>query len=125
MFQITSMYTCNNCALAPTGPGAGVFSGVRGIWLPPAHTPVTNHNDCTEVTASNCAGGVPDGSIVVASGSNALKYWIESVELDTASNFQTTINFRLLDAATCAVISTGQAQTAGAISPVNCDGGND
>jgi len=125
VFQITSMYTCNNCALAPTGPGAGVYSGVRGIWRTPAHTPVTNHNDCTAVTASNCAGGVTSGSIVVPSGSNALNYWIESVSLGSASNFQTTINWRLLNASDCTVISTGQAQTAGAISPNNCDGGND
>ena len=30
VFQITSMYTCNNCALAPTGPGAGHSVQLRG-----------------------------------------------------------------------------------------------
>lgn len=36
VFQVTSMYTClnknNTCEEAPTGPGAGVVEGTRGIW---------------------------------------------------------------------------------------------
>lgn len=120
VFQITAMYTCN-CTTTPTGPGAGIYSGVRGIWKTPAHLPVTNQNDCTAVAASNCAGGVANGTIVVPAGTNAQAYWIESVSLQSSSTFSTRIEYRLLNS-DCTVISTGAAQTAQAISPANCNG---
>ena len=119
MFQITSMYTCN-CATAPTTAGAGVAVGVRGIWSTPNHT-VPSQNDCTAVTASNCAGGVTGGTIVVPANTNAKTYWIESATNGSSDDFSTTINWRLLNA-DCSVISSGQAQTTSAISPANCDG---
>ena len=122
VFQITSMLTCN-CATAPTTTGTGVYAGVRGIWKTPAHTPKTNQNDCTAVTASNCAGGVTNGTIVVPANPTAIPmtYWIESAATQSSSSFSTRIAWRLL-AADCTVLLTGTAVTATAISPTNCDG---
>ncbi len=129
VFQITSMYTCN-CATAPTAAGAGVYSGVRGIWATPSHT-VANQNKCTAPTGSTCAGaatGTVSGavsSVVVPAGATNKTYWIESVVTNNSSNFATTINWRLLTPGTpCTVLDTGMAKTTTAISPQNCDGAN-
>lgn len=119
VFQITSMYTCN-CGTAPTGAGSGVVAGVRGIWATPGHAS-TYHANCSAVTASNCSGGVTNGSIVVPNGTVGKTYWIESLSLSASSSFSTTINWRLL-AADCTVLRSGTAQTASAIEPQNCNG---
>jgi len=114
VFQITGMFTCN-CATAPTGPGAGVVSGVRGVWKTTGA-----HNACTATTQSACTGGVPGGSVLLLDGTVGQKYWIESNSLGSSSSFSTTINWRMLAAGTCEVLSEGTAQTASAISPANC-----
>jgi hypothetical protein len=118
VFQITSMYTCN-CGTAPTGPGAGVAVGVRGVWKTPDHT-VPSQNDCSLAVGSACAGGI--ANVLVPAGTVNATYWIESTELGSSSTFSTRIAWRLLDVATCAVLSVGQAVTASAISPENCNG---
>lgn len=120
VFQITSMYTCN-CITTPTGPGSGVYSGVRGIWKTPNHS-VPSQNDCSTPTRSTCSGGVPNGSVVIPANTVNQTFWIESVSLGDSSTFSTRINWRLLDATTCEVIYDGSSQTTQAISPQNCDG---
>lgn len=121
-FQITSMYTCNNCGAAPTAAGAGVYSGIGGIFKTPDHT-VPSQNDCNVKNSGPCtSGGLSGGSVLVPAGTVVPQtFWIVSVSTGASSSFQSTINWRLLDA-NCNVISTGQAQTAVAISPANCDG---
>lgn len=114
-FVIDSMFTCN-CATAPTASGAGVVSGVRGIWSTPAG--FGSHNSCTAVPSASCGGSA---SVVVPNGRTGLTFWIESAEgLDNSSLFSTTINWKILDPVTCAVLSQGQAQTATAIQQQNC-----
>ena len=120
VFQITAMYTCN-CDTTPTGPGTGVYSGIRGIWSTPSHA-VADQNDCTAVVAACSAGGVTGGSVLVPHGTTGQTYWIESAVTDDSSKFSTTIEWRMLSAATCAQLFTGSAQTTSAISPQNCDG---
>lgn len=120
VFQITGMFTCN-CTTAPTAPGSGVAVGVRGVWQTPSHS-VPNQNNCTATIQSPCPGGIAGGSVLVPNGTNAQTYWIESTSNGSSSTFSTTINWRMLDAATCVQLSAGQAQTASAISPANCDG---
>ncbi len=115
VFQITSMYTCN-CTTAPTAPGSGVAVGVRGIFKATAGV----NNLCLPPDPSSCAGGVLNGTITVPDGTVSGKYWIESASNGSSSTFSTTINWRMLDASSCAVLFTGQAQTAAAISPANC-----
>lgn len=127
VFQITSMFTCN-CTTAPTAAGAGVYAGVRGIWSTPNFS---TQNNCTAPTASGCAGGATQtgggagsSSIVVPNGTTNGDYWIESAPTGNSSTFAATINWRILDKTTCAVLLTGQAQTASAIAPCNCGGNN-
>ncbi len=124
VFQITSMYTCN-CETAPTAAGAGVVSGVRGIFRTPSHA-VANQNKCAPVAEATCSGGVDGGTILVPAGTAAATYWIESNSLGDASRFSSRISYRLLSASgsgsSCAVLSTGEAFTAAAISPGNCNG---
>ena len=119
VFQITSMFTCNNCDGAPTGPDPEVFVGVRGVWTTPNHT-TPSQNDCSVAVGSGCAGGI--ANVLVPAGTIGATYWIESTELGSSSNFQTRIAWRLLDAASCDVLSVGVAQTSQAISPQNCNG---
>lgn len=121
-FQITSMYTCNNCGAAPTAPGAGVYSGIGGIYATPDHS-VPSQDNCNNKNSGPCTStGLAGGSVLVPAGTTTpLRFWIVSVSTGTSSSFQATINYQLLDA-DCNVISTGQASTATAISPANCDG---
>ena len=121
IFQITGMFT-KNVGPAPTGPGSGVYSGIRGIFATPGHAPA-NQNQCTPVTAPTpgCTGGLTGGSVLVPAGTTAT-YWIESTPTGSADDFASTIYWELLDAATCEVLSSGNAQTAGAIQPQNCVG---
>jgi hypothetical protein len=125
VFQITNMFTCNNCDGAPGGPGPEVFGGVRGVWKTPDHT-VPSQNDCTKPVGSGCAGSAAGGpgiaSVLVPAGTSGATYWIESAELGSSSNFQTRIAWRMLDPTTCAVLSNGVDQTTSAISPNNCNG---
>ncbi len=121
IFQITSMYTCN-CGAAPTGPGAGVYSGVNGIYSTPSHT-VVNENNCTLVAQPSCtAGAVTGGSVLVPAGTADATYWIESKSTQSSSLFSSRISYRLVSAADCTVLRTGSAFTSKAIEPANCDG---
>lgn len=120
VFQITSMYTCN-CTTAPTGPGSGVYSGILGVFSTPSHA-VANQNKCTAPTYSGCGGGLASGSILVPAGTTNATYWIVSSETQTSSTFSARISWRLLSANGCTVLSSGQAATAQAISPANCNG---
>ena len=119
VFQVVSMFTNNNSGTTPTGPGPDIYSGVRGVWKTPDHS-VPSQNDCTAAVGSACAGGI--SNVLVPAGTVNATYWIESAQLGASSNFRTTITWRLLDAGTCAALSTGVAQTANAISPNNCNG---
>ncbi|RYC07305.1 hypothetical protein [Nocardioides zhouii] len=124
IFQITAMFTCN-CATAPTSatPGDGTAVGVRGIFATPNHT-VPSQNDCTLVTPPSpaCPGGIAGGNVLVPAGTSNATYWIESNSLGSSSTFSSRITFRLLAVGSCAVLRTGEAFTASAISPANCDG---
>lgn len=121
VFRITGMYTCNNCGGAPTGAGAGVYSGIGGVYSTPNHTK-PSQDDCNSISSGTCGGGLSGGSVLVPAGTVNATYWIVSVTTAASSSFQSTITWELLDAATCAVLRSGQAQTAQAISPANCDG---
>ena len=59
-------------------------------------------------------------NVLVPAGTVGATYWIESKSLGSSSSFSTRIAWRLLDAATCAVLSADEAVTASAISPENC-----
>ena len=121
VFQITSMFTCNNCGSAPTSTAGGATAGIGGIFATPNHSE-PSQNDCNSIVGSGCSGGLTGGSVLVPAGTNNATFWIVAASTGASSSFQSTINWRLLDAATCAVLSSGQAQTASAISPNNCDG---
>ncbi len=121
VFRITGMFTCNNCASAPTAAGADIYSGITGVYTTPSHSVPTQDN-CTSKASGTCGGGLPGGSVLVPAGTVNATYWIVSVSTQSASNFQTTIYWELLDATTCAVLRSGEAATAGAISPANCNG---
>ena len=122
IFQITGMFT-RNVGPAPLGSGPGVYDGIRGIFATPGHAPA-NQNQCTLVTPppSGCTGGLTGGSVLVPAGTTSATYWIESAPTGSADDFASTIYWRLLDAATCDVLSSGNAKTTGAIQPQNCVG---
>ena len=125
VFQITGHYVRKD-GVTPTGPGAGTQSGITAIYATPNFEMPGNvpggQNDCTNVTASNCPGGIANGSIVVAPNTVGY-YWIESLDTGSADDFTARIEYRLLDAASCAPLSGPfVAQTTTAISPANCNG---
>lgn len=119
VFQITSMYTCTGCATPPTGPGNGVANGTRGIWSTPDFS---TNNTCLTPPYANCPGGTQLATIVVPSGTTNGTYWIESASLGNASNFQTEIKYRWLNATDCTVLpdTAGGAKTNVLTSPQNC-----
>ena len=121
IFRITGMFTCNNCGSAPTAAGPDVYSGIGGVFATPNHS-VPSQDDCNSKNSGSCGGGLTGGSVLVPAGTSNATYWIVSVSTGAASQFQTTIYWELLDAATCTVVRSGQSQTAQAISPANCDG---
>lgn len=121
VFQITAMYTSND-STTPVGPGNGVTSGVRGIFKTPAGFATADQDNCTPATKSSCPGGVQNGSVVVAAGTTGT-FYIESNPTGSADDFSTRIEYRLLDATTCAPLSGPfVAKTEKAISPQNCNG---
>ena len=65
VFQVTSMYTClnknNTCEEAPTGPGAGVVEGTRGIWTTAVPGQFSPTNACGTPVYSTCGGGTVKG----------------------------------------------------------------
>lgn len=122
VFQITGMFTCNNCGAAPTQGGPGVYSGIDRIYATPDHT-VPSQDDCNPYPTSPCSNtGLPGGTVLVTDGTVAAKYWIVSVSTGASSSFQSTITYNLLDPKTCTVIKSGVVKTATAISPANCNG---
>lgn len=123
VFQITGMFTCN-CASAPTGPGApgsGIYSGIEGVFSTPGHA-VADQDDCTNAAYSGCSGGLPGGSILVPAGTTNATYWIVSKSTQSSSTFSSRITWRLLSATGCTVLRSGEAATASAIAPANCNG---
>lgn len=121
VFQITGMFTCN-CASAPVSAGPGVYSGIGGVFSTPSHA-VTNQNKCTNAAYTGCPGGVSGGSILVPAGTVNATYWIVSATTQSSSSFSSRITWQLLSASDCTVLSSGQAATASAIEPANCNGG--
>lgn len=114
VFQITSMFTCNGCATAPTSAAEG-YSGVSGIFLTTGHSS-SEQSVCNTAVASTCPGGIAS---VVVPANTTLRYWIVSAVTGSSDSFQATINYRLLTA-TCTEIFKTTAKTTKAISPANC-----
>lgn len=111
VFQITSMVTANGNNPADQSLTATLFS-----------TTVFNpDNICNPINASTCSGGIAS-VIIPANTVMPLMFWIVSGSLQNSSSFTSVINWRLLsnNPENCTVLSTGTAQTSGAISPANC-----
>jgi len=132
VFQVTSMYTClnkkNTCEEAPTGPGAGVVEGTRGIWTTAVPGQFSPTNACGTPVYSTCGGGTVKGSIVVPNGTTGATYWIESNSLGSASAFWSTINYQWVTPSTaspaCEVVigTPGDAKTVDIGPSTNCPG---
>jgi hypothetical protein len=119
VFQLLTMYT-SNVGPAPTGPGAGVYSGVTGIYATPDHQEV-NEDNCNLVTNTTCVGGI--ASVLVPAGTTVPQtYWIESNQTGSADDFASSVTWQVVSATGCTVLSSGGDKTVGAISPGNCNG---